>query len=535
MSLSFRDVRRLAAGGLLVLGMCERASAQLPPDGPQTRHAQAIERQEARASAKECSRATPLPADTTITPAGADVPADVARFSGAWGGVWTNRSGVGGPCTTLVVEEVLANGYARVVYSIGVFDPHVRLPQYWRASGRIVNGVLSFGLPAPSRAEFTFRAAGTDLAGTYKEGTVESVVTAAPIADVRQVGCPPVPAVVRPSGTTRDRILASELLATWTGDGPVHNDYFMPIGSTAPARHALRGTLTVPALQLSSAHNGCAGLASPSPAFSIEFLTHGDHLVPAIRTIIWSSDRRFGIILSPGRIWSEPGDQGLSRASFPFAIVNPIDNGTLNGLATFVFDDTRVSNLRAQITQETMAWARYDYWGQVPMTYAPATIPDEARLRAQFESEQRLEVAIKPWSALPIGAPSPALDAFDGSAAPDDVSVSGLVIDGVVYAKDCHTRSGPYPYCRHMRHGVFSVTKSLSAAVALLRLAAKYGDGVFEEKISDHVRVTATHDGWKDVTFADALSMAVPIGDIGPRRDWPDPAPDENQPKLSTG
>ena len=201
MRLSFRDVRRLAAGGLLVLGMCEPASAQLPSDGPQTRHAQAIERQEARASSKECSRATPLPSDTTITPAGADVPAEVARFSGAWGGVWTNRSGVGGPCTTLVVEEVLANGYARVIYSIGVFDPHVRLPQYWRASGRIVNGVLSFGLPAPSQAEFTFRAAGTDLAGTYKEGTVESVVTAAPIADVRKVGCPPVPAIVRPSGT----------------------------------------------------------------------------------------------------------------------------------------------------------------------------------------------------------------------------------------------------------------------------------------------------------------------------------------------
>ena len=264
----------------------------------------------------------------------------------------------------------------------------------------------------------------------------------------------------------------------------------------------------------------------------MEFLTHGDHLVPAIRTIIWSSDRRFGIIPSPGRTWSEPGDQGLSRASFPFAIVNPIDNGTLNGLATFVFDDARVSNLRVQITQETIAWARHDYWGQVPMTYARATIPDEARLRAQFESEQRLEIPIKPWSALPIGAPSPALDAFDGSAVADDISVSGFVIDGVLYAKDCHTRSGPYPYCRHMRHGVFSVTKSLGAAVALLRLAAKYGDGVFEEKIADHVRVTATHDGWKDVTFADALSMTVPIGDIGPRRDWPDPAPDENEPKL---
>src|SRR5262249_34851269 len=160
--------------------------------------------------------------DITITPPGAEVPAEVARFSGAWGGVWTDRTGAGGPCTTLVVEEVLGNGYARVIYSIGVFDPYVRMPSYWRASGRIVDGILSFGLPAPSRAEYTFRLAGTDLAGTYKDGTVESVVTVAPIADVWQVGCPRVPAVVPPSATTRDRILSSELLATWTGDGPVH-------------------------------------------------------------------------------------------------------------------------------------------------------------------------------------------------------------------------------------------------------------------------------------------------------------------------
>src|SRR4029079_6046798 len=143
-------------------------------------------------------------------------------------------------------------------------------------------------------------------------------------------------------------------------------------------------------------------------------------LVPAIRRIIWSSDRRFGIILSPGRIWSEPGDQGLSPAQLPFPIAQPVHKATVNGLATFVFDDARVSNLRAQITQETMAWARYDYLGQVPMTYARATIPHEARLRAEFESEQRLETPIRPWSALPISAPSPALDAYDGSAVPDD-------------------------------------------------------------------------------------------------------------------
>jgi len=75
-----------------------------------------------------------------------------------------------------------------------------------------------------------------------------------------------------------------------------------------------------------------------------------------------------------------------------------------------------------------------------------------ARLRAQFESEQRLETPIKPWTVLPVAAPNPVIDAFDGSTVSDDVSVSGFVIDGAIYAKDCHTRTGPYPYCRHMRH-----------------------------------------------------------------------------------
>lgn len=54
----------------------------------------------AAAHAKDCTRATPLPADTTITPPAADVPGDLAKFSGAWGGVWTVEPRDDGPCTT---------------------------------------------------------------------------------------------------------------------------------------------------------------------------------------------------------------------------------------------------------------------------------------------------------------------------------------------------------------------------------------------------------------------------------------------------
>jgi CubicO group peptidase (beta-lactamase class C family) len=105
-------------------------------------------------------------------------------------------------------------------------------------------------------------------------------------------------------------------------------------------------------------------------------------------------------------------------------------------------------------------------------------------------------------------------------------------MDGVLYVRGCETRYGPYPYCRQMRHGVFSVTKSLGAAVALLRLAQKYGDAVLDLKIKEYITVTAAHDGWERVTFADALNMATGIGDNAPQRESNDVLADEDTPKM---
>ena len=222
----------------------------------------------------------------------------------------------------------------------------------------------------------------------------------------------------------------------------------------------------------------------------------------------------------------------MSRAAFPFVLTNPYDNSTHNGLATFLYDDTRVSALRLQVVQETAAWIKYDGWGQAPMTYTPGAIADAEAVRAQFTAELQHATPMQPWSALPIAAGSPGLENFDDDTAPEDVSASGVIIDGVVYLRGCATRAGPFPYCRHMRHGVFSVTKSLGAAVALLRLAQTYGEQVFDLKIKDYVTVTASHDGWEPVTFADALNMATGIGDLAPQRQPNLPFADKNQPKM---
>ena len=68
------------------------------------------------------------------------------------------------------------------------------------------------------------------------------------MADVSQVGCgpqagglPPAP----PAAGPRDRLTAASYWRSRAGVGPVHTAYFLPVGQTAPALHAFKGTLTV--------------------------------------------------------------------------------------------------------------------------------------------------------------------------------------------------------------------------------------------------------------------------------------------------
>jgi hypothetical protein len=466
------------------------------------------------AAAKECHRETPVPTDVRILAPGPEVPEAVAQFAGVWTGEWERSEEF---CHTLVVEEVFANGYARVIYSHGASGAlTVQLPGFFYATGRIVDGELRIQLPIRDRPTVAYRVVDEALQGTGKD---DGRISLTRVADLSQVGCgrrhgefPP----AQPATGPRDLLTAAELWApAATGTGPVHTAYFLPVGQSAPALHALKGTLTVHAPTLFRARYGCAGLGELLLGFSAAFFTQGEHLVPVVRDL----EPHTTIILSPGRVWSEPGDEDLSRASFPFVVTNPYSNATHNGLATFLYDDTRVSALRFQIVQETTPWAIFDGWGQTPMTYTPGPIANEATVRAQFAAELQQQTPIRPWSALPGAAESPWLEAFDGDSAPTEVSASGLIVDGVLYLRSCETRWGPFPYCRYMRHGVFSVTKSLGAAVALLRLAQTYGDQVFALKIKDYVTVTASHDGWERVTFADALNMATGIGDEAPRRE----------------
>ena len=319
---------------------------------------------------------------------------------------------------------------------------------------------------------------------------------------------PLVLADVEPPGEVRERLTFDEMMAgAPSEDGPIHNDYFMPVGAWEPAHHELSGILKVPVI------NVFAG-DGRFPGFSAGFFTSNGYLIPDDRNIIDGRSQMWDVILSPGRVWSEPGDEGWSRASFPFVLIGKIWNESHNGLATFLYNDTKVSDLQVQIVQEAAWWARFDFWARLELKYRPGSIEGRAELEAAFFEELSQRLPTAPLDAL--DAERRLILGMENNL--EHVTVTGLLVDGTLYRTSCYTRYGDYPYCDDMRHGVYPVTMSAAAALSLLWLAEKYGPDVLDFRIADYVHVTAHHDGWDNVTFRDAIDMATGVGTMANNR-----------------
>ncbi|MDH4220189.1 MAG: beta-lactamase family protein [Candidatus Aminicenantes bacterium] len=318
---------------------------------------------------------------------------------------------------------------------------------------------------------------------------------------------------------------------------PLDNRFFMPMGKWEEARQKFEGTLVVPEfiMQTTYEETDSANPWDYFPGFTLDFFTHGNHLVPVSRETIHKFSNRsyWCIIISPGTVWFEPDDSGMSRASFPLTLINESFNVAHNGVATFVYDETQVSSLFFQATQETDPISPGDFWGVTTMEYKPHSIENKRLLTAQFAEEERNQIAILPFSALGKNVDTALLETFNGGIENEEISATGLICNNTLYLQPCTTRYGEYPYGRHMRHGAYSLTKAMGALIALLRLAEKYGKEVFDLKVADYVMIKAAHDGWKSVTFADALNMATGVGDSMPERLEPNVMQgDEEQPKF---
>lgn len=440
--------------------------------------------------------------------------------SGTWAGtVEIDNSNCGYPDQTIsYTYELIQNGcfvtvkgeeHKAVVRGDKIYWPRRSIPG--RPAGFTIN--LEEGVSQVSGIKATGKRLWTRTDGTKScSGTI--VWT--------DVKLPPKDTIL--ASTSRKQLTAEELFRDkYKGDGPVHNDYFMPFEDADPALHKFSGTLAFASTKMNYRFIWARGKGNfgSFPALKASFFSYQDHLVPVKRNKLLKSEKSpWNIILAPGRIWSEPGDGGYSRASFPFTLIHfkSIYSQTHNGIATFLFDDKHVSALRFQIVQEAAPQEKFDAWGQADMKYLPSSFPDQIALTQQFVNEMAHRTPIRSWTELEQTYDQNALDIIDDTRNRENITLSGLIIDDVIYARPCRTRWGDYPYCAQMRHGVYSASKSLGALVAMLRLAQKYGDGIFNQRITDYVDIASNHDGWSNVTFGDILNMATGIGDIEPRR-----------------
>jgi CubicO group peptidase (beta-lactamase class C family) len=264
------------------------------------------------------------------------------------------------------------------------------------------------------------------------------------------------------------------------------------------------------------------------PGIRLEFFTVGDKLVPVERgqmvreTAGGATPSYWRAIPQIGRVWHEAGDGEWSRAAFPLMLVNDTENHAHQGLATFLYRQGRVSDVMVQFIQQTGPYLIKQYfvaWGFVPARLEPGDAGSLAARTQVVEAELADRLPARPWSELARSVPAATLEGFAGPLYPKWRVAGALVRDGTLYYLDADTPYGTYPYPLEMRFGVRSVTKSVFAPLALLRLAEVYGPWVLTLNVGDFV--PGLDPKWRHVRLIDAANMSTGFGGTGTTRTHP--------------
>lgn len=270
------------------------------------------------------------------------------------------------------------------------------------------------------------------------------------------------------------------------------------------------------------------------PDVTLDWISDGEDLVPLERDVILAgsltqSGSFWDIVVAPGRVWSEPGEEPWSRASFAFSLVNTLENETHHGLATFLYDEKRVSGVRYQIVRQTAPYLvekPFSAWGRLEAAYERKAFANGNEVVAAFRREVAARLPVRPLRDLEKKIGQELLAAVEGS--PDEVITSGFLVDGTLYLQPCHSPQGEMPDCSTTPFGIWSVTKTFGNAVALLRLAEKYGPEVFDQPLAPLLPVPSElpelqREEWQRVTLKDALNMATGMGEGSTRTEPNDP------------
>ena len=334
------------------------------------------------------------------------------------------------------------------------------------------------------------------------------------------------------AGPATDALPEQVMSGSETSATPVSNAAFAPAKDALPAppfagRLRLDSTTmrTLPALAKPVLDGRDARLF---PGVSLGFVTLGELLVPLERgemvreTTAGKVPSYWRVIPQFGRVWREPRDGDWSRAAFPLMLVNDTENHAHQGLATFLYQEGKVTSLRVQFVQQTAPYLLSPHsvlWGSVPATVSSIDAASIEKERAVATAELAARLPSQPLAELRARLPAGTLDGLGGPVLPQWQVALGLVHDGTLYYEALPTPYGNYPYPLEMRFGVRSVMKAVAPPLALLRLAEVYGPYVLNLRIGDYV--PGLDPKWSRIRFIDAANMATGFGGTGTFRTHP--------------
>lgn len=252
------------------------------------------------------------------------------------------------------------------------------------------------------------------------------------------------------------------------------------------------------------------------PVFDFTFEHDGGALLPTLRTPVANSHILWEWIVSPGRVWREPGE-AMDRAMIPFGLMERNANCLHYGVLTFLYDERNVSQVASQISSETCRYLQFNARGLHRAEVAKGIEPSDdldgdepGEIIHAREHELAARLPTRTITAIGTehsGADPAAFGSVD-EVPPEAMSAYGVVIDGIHYVSTCRTRHGPYPNCDDMPLPSYSLAKSMVASLALMRAERLY-PGARNAEIRDYVDACHDEPAWKGVTIGHALDMAT--------------------------
>ncbi len=244
------------------------------------------------------------------------------------------------------------------------------------------------------------------------------------------------------------------------------------------------------------------------PLFNKAFVQSGNRLIPVDRGHSFIGNGAWSITAGVGAVWDEAGDNGYTRAAFPYTLKQNNTNCEHNGLATFLFkNDGSISKVQVQNVAETCIFYGFEFYGALNGTYSTHTVSNKSSVIADRDAEEAARIPTKPLAELAVDYPGVDLSDYGYAIDASDLNGYSVLVNGTSYIDGCGTRYGSHPYCSEKTIGIYSFTKSMHAFMAVAAVEKRY-PGFKNQLIKDLVP-ECSDSRWNNVTVENALDMAT--------------------------